>query len=301
MTLRKQRQEVYYEFESRSFEQTSAPESSRVAFTNLYPILVRPYVATVIPLGLKIVRGTGGQGYILAGSSHKKVFCHTGMIDPGYRGEIKLIVLNTTQYNITLFAGELKVSLFAFYFSTPIIYESNLLQRPQYSGDAGYDLRLREDLLVFPQSCTTVTIDAQVPTTTKYFKPVVFGRSGLATQGVVIDVTKWTHRPLTVNVYNYTDNTLRYSAGTRICQVVFVHKRHFPRRLRNFFTSVTLNGKTAFYWANVSFVNCQTDVYRSLVTLPCRDDTRDTCRDDAGEGGRGRARGDCGFGSSGMW
>ncbi|UTM05536.1 deoxyuridine triphosphatase [Equid gammaherpesvirus 2] len=288
MTLRKQRQEIYYEFTSSSFEITSPPESSKITLTNLYPILVRPYVPAVIPLGIRIIYGNKGQGFILAGSSQKKVFCHTGLIDPGYRGEIKLIVLNTTKYNVTLFAGELRVSLFSFFFSTPIIYDYDLLNRPQYSDDAGYDLYLQEDLMLFPQASTTVTIDSRVPTTTKFFKPVVFGRSGLATRGVVVDVVKWTHSPLTLKIYNFTDNTLRYSAGTRICQVVFVHRRHFPSKLKHFFTYINLNSKTSFYWANVSFVNCQNDAYRSLVTLPCQEDT------DRGY------RGDSGFGSSGM-
>ncbi|BBB06506.1 deoxyuridine triphosphatase [Rhinolophus gammaherpesvirus 1] len=289
MTMRKQRPEVYYEFESTAFKLTSGLESSRVTLTNLHPILVRPFVPTVLPLGLKLLHCLNGQAFILSGQSQKKVFCHTGMIDSGYRGEIKLVVLNTTQYNITLFADELKISLVSFFYSTPLLQDNFLLSRPHYAKDAGFDLYLPEDLLIFPQSSTTLTINSSVPTTSKFFKPVIFGRSGLATEGIVLDVVKWTHNPLTLKIYNFTDNTVRYPVGTRICQVVFVHKRHFPSKLKHFFTYVNINSKVAFYWANVSFIDAKNMIYTNLSSPSCGD----TVPPD------GNDRGDMGFGSSG--
>nr|BEG23128.1 dUTPase [Macronycteris gammaherpesvirus 1] len=284
----KQEPRVYYQLNSDLFKIASPIDSSQISLVNLHPIVIRPFVATIIPLGLKVVHCSSQQAFILVGYSEKKVFCHTGLIDPGYRGEVKMVVLSKTQYNITLFAGELKVFLFTLYFSTPVIQDISILNRPQYSLDAGYDLHLPENITLYPQSCATITLNHQIPTPSNSFKPVIFGRSGLATEGVVMLVTKWTHSPLTLKLYNYTDQTLMYPSGTRICQVVFVHKMHFPTKLKAFFLNVKSHPKTPFFRANVYFVNIQNETLPPSAKISALDKFQVD-----------KQRGNCGFGSSG--
>ncbi|AJG42980.1 dUTPase [Harp seal herpesvirus] len=268
MALRKQRPEVYFEFASSNFFITSENESSKFTLTNLHPILVRPHTPTIVSLGVKIVHSSKSYGFILYGHSKKAVSCHLGIIDPDYAGELKLIICNKLLTNITLFANQLTINLLAFFYFTPVLHEHRLLNAPHYANDVGYDFYLPEDIAIFPLSSKEICVFDPPPISSKYFVPVIFGRSGLATNGLFVTATKWTSKPLVIQFTNYSEETVYYKKGTRICQVVFILKRHLPSRLKYFMSLYYLTKYLVFSGATVSFVDIENDQYQSLVTLP---------------------------------
>lgn len=295
MSLRKQqRLEVYFQYKKSNLHIISEQEDSRLCLTNTVPILIKPFLTFILPTGITILNSPGCAFLLIAKGTYK-TFCHTGVIDPGFRGEIKLIIANKTQYNTTLLPKELTVSIIAFYFSTPVIVDS-FLSRPQYSNDAGFDLSLPSDLIIYPYKKTSIKLYLTCPVPTTHYKPVIFGRSGLATKGIVIDVTKWKKNSLKIDFYNFTQETAKFSRGTRVCQVVFVHKIHLPCRYKYYLHFMQLNRNIVISWANVSFINLERDTCQSLVHLPQINESRNMhCYDNPCF-----IRGENGFGSSGI-
>ncbi|AMA67410.1 deoxyuridine triphosphatase [Vespertilionid gammaherpesvirus 1] len=279
-----QRLPVFFEFTSTLFEVLSRPENSRIILLNLHPIVVRPYIPTIIPTGIKLTHTIDKQAYILTGETTNKILCHVGMIDSGYRGEIKLIVMNTTKHSVTLLESELKVCIYAFEFVRPLLSNLDLLSSPKYPGDAGYDMYLQNDFTILPHTSATLSIDQMIQTT-ENCKPFVFGRSGLATEGLILNVTEWSKNPLEITLNNYTNSTMTYKKGTRICQIVFIHNQHFPT-IRYFVTHINMNGTLPFYWTDVSFLPVSQASTHQKNMEQCGAETK-------------RMRGECGFGSTG--
>lgn len=295
MSLRKQQNlEIYFQQTDSKLEVTSKQEESRICLTNRVPILVKPFSPFILPTGIHLLNSPG-CAFLLISKATSKIFCHTGLIDPGFRGEIKLILCNKTQYNATIFPQELNVSIIAFYFSTPTIIDS-FLNRPQYSKDAGFDLSLPHDIILYPYRKTTIKLPMVCPVTTSYYKPIIFGRSGMATKGIVINVTMWRKNFLKINFYNFTQETARFTRGVRICQVVFIHRSHLPNKYKYFIPFIQLNKNIVLSWANVSFINLEHDICKSLVNIPQINELENMhCYDNPCF-----ERGENGFGSSGM-
>ncbi|ARW78116.1 deoxyuridine triphosphatase [Common bottlenose dolphin gammaherpesvirus 1 strain Sarasota] len=243
-----------YTYASDKLTILSKDESSRIWLTNKTPVLVRPHQPFILPLGV-FVDSIPGHAILLTGKTDRPVTCHVGLIDPGYTGELKLILNNSTPFNQTLFPEELQIYVMAFMFSTPLILDNNLLSRPHYSEDAGYDLLSPFDFYVYPLTSFSILIPHPCPAPKKMFVPVVLGRSGIAISGVTVSATVWNKDQLKIRLFSHAGETQHFSKGSRICQVVFMHKRHVRSKYCHPFDCFQLSPSLFFSWAQVSFKN----------------------------------------------
>ncbi len=151
----------------------------RLTLVNKTTILLRPMKTTTVDLGL-YARPPEGHGLMLWGSTSRPVTSHVGIIDPGYTGELRLILQNQRRYNSTLRPSELKIHLAAFRYATPQMEEDKgPINHPQYPGDVGLDVSLPKDLALFPHQTVSVTLTVPPPSI-PHHRPTIFGRSGLA-------------------------------------------------------------------------------------------------------------------------
>lgn len=224
------RPEIQIEFKAEKFRLSSRERARTLCLYNESPIIMRPSLPTMVPTGVTIKK-TGLVAFILTGTSKPGIVIHTGLIDSGYQGEIQAIVINSTQSNITLFQGDLKLKLCAVTYLTPPILDESLLNAPHYYLDMGYDLKLPYRITVKANNKITVDLNAAIFHSSSYH-PVVFGRSGLASRGIIVYPKIW--RPnMKITIHNYTSNEIKFEKGSRICQVGFMHKYHQPLNLRH--------------------------------------------------------------------
>lgn len=285
---RNQRPEIYVKHISQRFRITSDEGASRLCLTNTVPILLRSGVPNLVSLGLKIVTPRE-YAFLLTAQTIKKVVCHTGLIDTGYQGELKLLIVNTKEYNATLYPHDLLVYLVAFNYHTPHV-DQRFLTPPQYQGDAGYDLRCPGHMLWYPGETGSFTRLEPRPAQGRQYVPVILGRSGLACKGLLACPRKWKSHRFTAKLTNYSKETLELSRGDRMCQVVFMDRQHLPSRRKLTLAHTMKIGKLRFCWANVSFMDTDTDLVENLAPLSTEPHTSH----------HGRTRGDAGFGSSGL-
>lgn len=263
---RKHRPEIYFELNGYKLVTKSRSGSSRLWLTNNTPILVKPHNPHILQLGLFV---TAPQEYalFLAGKTDRPVTCHLGLIDPGFTGELKLIINNNTAYNQTVMPGELQVYLMAFSFSSPMLLDNDLLSKPRYAEDAGYDLHSPRTFMIYPLSFFTLYVPNKCPVPTKFFVPVVIGRSGMAANGVTVNAVKWDKKRLKIRMFNHTGETVAFPTGSRICQVTFVHTRHIHSSYRQFFNYYPIGDKILFQWSDVSFIDVNRDPMQSIECL----------------------------------
>nr|WIM51665.1 MAG: hypothetical protein ADFBMEEK_00031 [Peromyscus leucopus gammaherpesvirus] len=223
--------EIHYTFDSYKFK-LQASSTYSLSLKNKFPLTIKAYQPSIIPLGVKIVK-SAGYAFFLWGKSQREVFIHTGLIDGGYRGELQMIIHNVTQHNITLLKNELKINLMAFQYALPRIYDQTLLSAPQYPGDAGYDISLPGHLDINPHGETTIPLNIAFPRSIKHYKPVIVGRSGMAARGIVTTPKEVLGDSHELCLQNFTDQQISFPPGTRICQIVFLHKGNIrpPSRL----------------------------------------------------------------------
>lgn len=268
MSLRKkQRAEFYYKIDSANFAITSKQESSKLELTNLETVNVSPFHAKVIKLGLQI-QMVQGYALLLLAQGNKNICFHPGLIDPGYKGDLRLICNNKTCSNQTLVPGQLKVTVVAFYYSTPLLIQPAVISAPQYDHDVGFDLLCPQYLMVFPTKTFTLKMRARCPVNSQNFVPVILGRSGFAAKGLTVKACIWKDPILEITLSNYSSETISIGENHRICQVAFIHRDHIPTpkvwaALRCF---VKL-GDIPFKQANVSFIDICKDVCISTNTL----------------------------------
>ncbi|CAA45677.1 dUTPase [Saimiriine gammaherpesvirus 2] len=280
--------EIYYRFEPQTFYITSPARASNLQLINHNNILVKAGQVTIVSTGIIFPKETS-FAFILYGKSAKSIFCHTGLIDPGFQGELKLIVLNKTEDDITLFENDLRVSVTAFVYGVPKLHDYSDLCPPRYSKDAGFDLYLPTDVTVKPRVPNRYSVNICCPAQLKSYKPVLFGRSGLAAKGLTIKVSRWQNQ-LQIIFYNYTKSQITYTARTRIAQVVFMHKKHLPTTLTRLKPTMHLSENIKYSWARVSF--------QDIKTFPVQDEKLYSSSKDTSDSQM--SRGDAGLGSSGL-
>ncbi|AAD21380.1 dUTPase [Macaca mulatta rhadinovirus 17577] len=282
---------VPYAFDSCKFEIIPKNNSSRIALRNKFPVVVKPGEPLVVPLGLKIIRAPQ-CAFFLSGAPTDEVYYHTGLIDQGYRGEIKLIVLNKTKQVVTLYRGEVNVSLIAFMYASPGPLKCPILNLPHYSLDAGFDVTSPHAMTIPPTDRTPFTLSLyyKSPQLSTPHVPLIVGRSGLATKGLTVDATKWTQSLVHLRFYNFTKEPIDIPANSRICQVVFIHEDHVPSGWNILRSRVQLGSTLQISWAKIRF----TDVATLPKTHPLN--SRHTQSQTEPE----TARGAKGLGSSGL-
>ncbi|AAC95579.1 orf 54 [Ateline gammaherpesvirus 3] len=279
---------IYYKFKPQNFYITSSVGASNLHLTNHTNILVKAGQVTIVNLGMSLARETN-FAFVLCGKSSKNIFCHTGLIDPGFQGEMKLIVLNKTESDIVLLENELRVSITAFVYGVPKLHDYSDLCPPRYCKDAGFDLYLPTDIKVHPGIPNKYSVNICCPAHIKSYKPILFGRSGIAAKGLTIKVTRWENQ-LQIMFYNYTTSQKSYPARTRIAQVVFMHKRHLPRTFTRFKPTMHLSDNIKYAWARVSFQDINVVCPSNIRTSSTNNDTPDSQP----------VRGTAGLGSSGL-
>lgn len=270
-TQRKARQEIYHTFdEGGSFEITSRPDSSCLTLKNLKFFLVRPYIPLIIPTGVSFIK-TSGFAIIIYGRSKKSVVCHVGLIDPNYTGAVSVVIFNTTERNTVVLPGELTLKLCAINFFSPTLTSPSHLCEPQYFGDAGYDVRSASQQILFPQSKVEIPLTVRNPLKNNHYVPLIMGRSGLAKQGLYVKVTAWEGAVAKLCIKNLSATTKLIHRGDRLCQIVFIRRDQLKNSLHRLHRDKV--GRIVLKGANVSFVNADDDIYKSLVTLPPRIET----------------------------
>ncbi|AAX58090.1 ORF54 [Ovine gammaherpesvirus 2] len=284
---RHQRLEVYYKKEESRFKVTSDQEESKLQLVNTKLVTVRPFEATVLPLGV-YVRAVPGYAILLLAKGSRNVNFHTGLIDPSYCGELKLICNNLTSSHQGIAAGSLKVTIVSFTYATPILVQPSILQPPRYHDDVGYDLHLDRIIVVLPLRAFTLKVSAACPVASRNFVPIVLGRSGLASRGLTVRPLVWRNSTLKLTLFNHTSETMLLQANSRICQVVFIHSQNLPTP--SFLSRLCCAEKIwdiPFRQSRVSFIDIKKDLCTSSSTL----NQESVCNN--------RVRGTKGLGSSG--
>nr|QRE02534.1 hypothetical protein [Otarine gammaherpesvirus 4] len=287
---------VYYKKQGSKFTLQSIHGNWRLFLVNDSVVLLSPHRPCVLPLGVYVTLPPGYAAFII-GHAGPDITCHCGLVDPGYDGELKLIINVCSIYNVALWPGRLRVYITAFEYSTPMLLVASPLTRPRYHLDAGFDLRVPYSFTIYPHQSSTVTIRSPCPAPVRFFKPVVVGRSGLAASGVTVRVTRWRNNNLKILVYNHTENTVAFDCGARFCQVVFIHHRHLPAVYVKCLKHMKLGDSVPFTCKNVRFEG-MSEVLPSQRPPPALNgcDLLGALKDKY----RGEKRGAAGFGSSGV-
>ncbi|ALE14768.1 ORF54 [Felid gammaherpesvirus 1] len=275
---------LVYNFFANNFAPIS--DCYELTLTNTQNILIEPFTPTIVPIGIKIIKCPKNLGCFLYGHSNKAVCCHLGVIDPGYTGELKLIIWSTTASAITILAKELQVSIVPFNYITPNLSSQNLLSHPHYLNDVGYDLHLPEDITIFPMSSKRIYIFKHPPHVSKLYTAVVLGRSGLAINGTIVTATKWTSNFLEIKLTNYSNSLVYYAKGTKICQITFIHNKHLLSPNTHTTKSCTI-GTSVFSGSKICFVEDKN--VNQNENYSCVPTQKIECQ---------QVRGDSGFGSS---
>nr|QKE51717.1 ORF54 [Human gammaherpesvirus 8] len=245
---------VEYVFETSKFRMTSRANEARLRLTNECPILVRPHEPFIMPTGIHFTR-TPSCAFILTGETDKDVFCHTGLIDGGYRGEIQVILLNKRKYPVTLYRGELNICLSAFNYVLPPLRDVSFLTPPMYANDAGFDVMVMHSMVIPPTTDQPfmIYLGVETPGPPEPHVALALGRSGLASRGIVIDVSEWGPRGLQLKFYNYSGQPWLAQPGSRICQIVFVERRHILKGFKKCLRHRKLAPGVRFREARVHF------------------------------------------------
>ncbi|UNP64468.1 deoxyuridine triphosphatase [Saguinine gammaherpesvirus 1] len=249
--------EIHYTFDSYKFK-LQASSTYSLSLKNKFPLTIKAYQPSIIPLGVKIVK-SAGYAFFLWGKSPREIFIHTGLIDGCYRGELQMIIHNVTQHNITLLKNELKINLMAFQYALPRIYDQTLLSAPQYPGDAGYDISLPGHLDINPHGETTIPLNIAFPRSIKHYKPVIVGRSGMAARGIVTTPKEVLGDSHELCLQNFTDQQISFPPGTRICQIVFLHKDNLRQPAKLSCGVVNIGDNFNFRPEHVKFVEVCTE------------------------------------------
>ena len=224
----------------------------RLTLVNKTTILLRPMKTTTVDLGL-YARPPEGHGLMLWGSTSRPVTSHVGIIDPGYTGELRLILQNPRRYNSTLRPSELKIHLAAFRYATPQMEEDKgPINHPQYPGDVGLDVSLPKDLALFPHQTVSVTLTVPPPFI-PHHRPTIFGRSGLAMQGILVKPCRWRRSGVDVSLTNFSDQTVFLNKYRRFCQLVYLHKHHLTSFYSPHSDAGVLGPRSLFRWASCAF------------------------------------------------
>ncbi len=222
----------------------------RLTLVNKTTILLRPMKTTTVDLGL-YARPPEGHGLMLWGSTSRPVTSHVGIIDPGYTGELRLILQNQRRYNSTLRPSELKIHLAAFRYATPQMEEDKgPINHPQYPGDVGLDVSLPKDLALFPHQTVSVTLTVPPPSI-PHHRPTIFGRSGLAMQGILVKPCRWRRGGVDVSLTNFSDQTVFLNKYRRFCQLVYLHKHHLTSFYSPHSDAGVLGPRSLFRWAGI--------------------------------------------------
>nr|WIV69256.1 dUTPase [Bovine gammaherpesvirus 4] len=278
------KQVVYVKTES-NFDICLPDPPHRLCLINKSQILIMPGVPNVVSLGVRIIN-PGTYAFLLHARGNKKVFCHIGLVDPGYKGDVRLILMNKTTRPVVIAAKQLKVSLLAFCFAVPYVLPINCpITLPQYPLDAGLDITLPQNLSIPPRTTAIVSISG-CPHISPKFIPVILGRSGMASKGLGVKAIKWQSSPVLIKITNYSDVTHTFTAGARICQVVFMDSDHFKFTF-NIWSNIKLSHLGNFSWSKTRFIAQGEDVDHSIIDLT-----------NTGDGDT--KRGSMGFGSSGL-
>lgn len=263
---------------------------------NKTAILVRPGKAFVLPLGLYI-QPPQNTGLIIYGTLPKKLIVHNGIIDSGYRGEVKAVIFNKTSFNKTIRPGEMTLTIAVFScFSDDIdITPENgkILSQPKYKFDAGRDVHLKCDMLLYPYSTFYMTMGFDPPKSDGY-KPVFFGRSGLALKGIHVTPNKWRCVYSKIAITNYSSEVIVLNRGDRFCQVVYMSKESVPSKYETCADIVKIGQKFRFQPAHLLFLE------NPAIEIKEETQNTDNPNSDDQDTTSLQHRNKLGFGSSGM-
>ncbi|AAK38257.1 ORF48 [callitrichine gammaherpesvirus 3] len=241
---------VNYAFSSDKF--LILPATTRLTLVNKTAILVRPFKTCILDLGL-YAKPPENHGLVLWGVTTRPVTPHTGIIDPGYTGMLKLILHNKRSVNSTLRPGELTVHLAAFKYHTPTdVPKGSIINQPQYEKDVGLDVSCPSFVGIFPQQTITIRLSGSPPKI-PHFRSMIFGRSGLACKGLIVRVTKWRRDGADVCITNYSAETVFLNEGDRCCQLVYLHKEHLTSFFNPLCDTRCLGSQFLFTWAKCIF------------------------------------------------
>ncbi len=149
--------------------------------------------------------------------------------------------------------SELKIHLAAFRYATPQMEEDKgPINHPQYPGDVGLDVSLPKDLALFPHQTVSVTLTVPPPSI-PHHRPTIFGRSGLAMQGILVKPCRWRQGGVDVSLTNFSDQTVFLNKYRRFCQLVYLHKHHLTSFYSPHSDAGVLGPRSLFRWASCAF------------------------------------------------
>ncbi|QDQ69261.1 deoxyuridine triphosphatase [Colobine gammaherpesvirus 1] len=245
---------VEYILEPFKFQLCSQLGSNRLRLVNQLPLLVRPGEPLIVPLGLHITR-VPSCAFLLTMETENPLWGHVGLIDGGFKGEVKAILINKEEFPVTLHRGELIVCISAVNFTTPDLPPVPFLSRPRYALDAGFDVSATRCLYIPPRCSKPIELRLNIaaPEVHTPHVPVALGRSGLACRGLVIDICRWKISGLCLKLHNYSKHAWVVHPGDRICQIVFIDKKQLLQGWKKFLPHIKLAPGLCFRPANVMF------------------------------------------------
>ncbi|ACY41124.1 deoxyuridine triphosphatase [Wood mouse herpesvirus] len=213
---------------------TDLTPGTRLKFQNVSPIIVQPSEGTKVPLGLFIQKTSGFPLILNAICANSLIAGHTGLIDPGYRGEVSVILATASKSTVEIAPGHLTVYILPVSYTVPVITDDHLLKNPVYDEDAGFDFRASEDLCLLPKTRHTFQFDlTHLSGIAPEFTPVVLGRSGIACRGILVTPTGINMaEKFSLTLHNLTTEPIIIPQGIRIAQIVFVSKSYSPSLLQ---------------------------------------------------------------------
>lgn len=209
---------------------------TRLKFKNIVPITVNATSGTPILLGLHIIKHSGFPIILNAVCENQHVVCHTGLVDPGFRAEVAVIVATSSQEAVTIEPGHLTVYAMPVGYTVPVITDDTVLKNPVYDEDAGFDFRTSEHICLLPKTKHSFAFDlTHLKSIAPGFTPIVLGRSGIACRGILVTPTDIPlHEKFILTLYNLTKEPVLLSPGTRIAQLIFISKTNTPSLIQIF-------------------------------------------------------------------
>ncbi|AGY30736.1 ORF54 [Retroperitoneal fibromatosis-associated herpesvirus] len=285
---------VEYVLESSRFSLASLPGTCRLKLVNQFPLVVRACQPLIVPLGLHLTR-VPSCAFLLTVETENTIRGHVGLIDGGFQGELKAILVNKEEFPVTLYKGELTVYLSALNYTVPDLPPLPFLHQPRYFLDAGFDVSATHHLYIPPtvRIPFELRLGASAPEIPTSHIPVALGRSGLACRGLVMDISRWKQDGLRLKFYNYSGDSWVIRPGDRICQIVFIEKKQLLQGWKKFLRHIKLAPGICFRPANVMFYEegptdlKQNDEESGLINTPRIEETNPFVRGEKGLGSSG--------------
>jgi dUTPase len=178
----------------------------------------------LVDTGLKMASEAGAYVFPTV-NANKSLFIGPGVIDPDYRGEVKVIVTNLSSETILVHKHQHIAELV---FVKPITnfegFEStNLLPCRSSPGAVGYDVHSAANIIIQENSSCFIETGVTIPRCDKNLYPVLFPRSGFLAKGIIATPVHIENEAVLL-FHNTTNSNFVIEKNTRVAQIVLFPK-----------------------------------------------------------------------------